>query len=126
MVSHLTILHRFLQDYVLCNGSDGHISIENVNEYAACSNTSSFTISVLPGLSISVADECKDTRLNENCIDENEFILENRTNLNVDLINRWQIIASPENLLKNYNFSDRNVFKENPILENYTTVSLLI
>ncbi len=126
MISHLTILHHILQDYVLCNGADGHVAIENVNECESCSNISSFTIFTLAGQSFTDVDGCQDTRLDENCIDENEFIPKNRINLNVDLVYTSETNTPTQNEWKKYKFTDKDFCKENHILKNYTTVSLLI
>jgi len=126
MVSHLTFLHSLLQDYVLCNGSDGHVAVENVDECAACSNISSFTISAAASQNIYDVDNCDDTRFDENCIDENEFIPKDKINVTVDLINTWETIALTENEFKSYNFFAKDLIKENRILKNYITVSLII
>lgn len=126
IVGHLTIFHHILQDYVLCYGADGHVAIENVDECASCSNISSFTISVLAGQSFTDIDDCEDIRLDENCINENEFIPKDKINLNVELASTWETITPTENEFKIYKSVDKGLFKENHILKNYTTVSLLI
>lgn len=126
IVSHFMYLHNVLQNYVLCNGSDGHVAVENVDECAACSNISSFTISAATSQNIYDVDDCVDTRLNENCIDENKFIPKDKINVIVDLTNTWEIITPTENEFKSYNFYAQDLFKENRILKNYITVSLII
>ncbi|NOX66341.1 MAG: hypothetical protein GXO85_11280 [Chlorobi bacterium] len=126
MISHLTFLHNIFQDYVLCNGVDGHVTVENIDESAACSNSFSFAASIAVGQSIYDVDNCQDTRLDENCIDEDVFIPKDKVDLNVDLANTWETITPTENEFKIYKSVDKDLFKENHILKNYTTVSLLI
>jgi len=126
MVSHLTFLHNILQDYVLCNGANGHIAVENIEESIACSTFSSFNISINNGQNTFEIDYCEDTPLDENCIEESEFIPKDKVDLNIDLTSKREIISPIENEFKNYISIDKSLVKENQILGSYTTVSLLI
>ncbi|VAX15509.1 hypothetical protein MNBD_IGNAVI01-3030 [hydrothermal vent metagenome] len=126
MFSHLTFLHNFFQDYVLCNELDGNVTVENINEHAAFSNSSSSAISITAGQSIYDVNNCQDTLLDEYCIDENGFIPKDKVDLNVNLANTWETITPSENEFKIYKFVDKTLLKENHILKNYSTVSLLI
>ena len=65
LVSHLTLAHDLISEYVLCTGSDGHVAIENVNECEECSNIQFNGDTKLVVISI---QDCEDVALDQNCL----------------------------------------------------------
>ncbi len=126
LVSHITFLHNIMQDYVLCKGADGHVAVENIEETYSCPNSLSFEISIYTGQSIFNVNSCEDTRFDENCIEESEFIPQSNSNSTIDLTSNCEIVQPTKNTFKNYKFIVKDLFDKNYILQNYTTVSLLI
>lgn len=121
-VSHLTFFHNLLDDYVICSGNDGHIAIENANECDECSDIqfNGYTKSV--ELS---SQDCKDVALNQNCFEDAQFIPKDKIFVTANIVKLGTILDNSHKE-KEFNHSYINHDFENPILERYTSVSLLI
>ena len=125
MLSHVTYLHDFLDRYVLCYGSDGHIAIENLDDCTDCENISSshyFTNGFSPVIQ---ENNCNDLSINSNCFEDAQFLLKTT---NVFELNKNVHIKLVYNPPLEIEFAKIEICQKsyNPILDNYTTVSLLI
>ena len=123
LLSHLTILHNFLEDYVICYGSDGHIAVENVNDCVECPSIDFSTLdySAIEGVKNS---ECEDISLDQHCFAENQFITKNNVDLPNFIIAIKTVLSRQENQVNRYHSLNNNNI--NRILDSYTTISLLI
>lgn len=125
MLSHLTFIHNFIYDYVLCYGNDGHIQIENINEFENCKSRSIFEVEKTISTYIISSVDCEDVSLDENCFEEEQFIFNKRVNSYAVILKSNISIYLTENQKNGTDKIEINRFGSN-VLENYTTVSLLI
>lgn len=121
-ISHLTFAHELMSEYVICNGTDGHVAIENVNDCDDCNDINYLE----PTNDVEIKQQdCEDVSLNKNCFEEEQFQPKDKI-----IISFYSIIISvlPEPTEdQRINFNYINHYKiTDPILENYTTVSLII
>lgn len=128
MLSHLTYLHELLDNYVLCYGNDGHIAIENINNDFECEITHSSKSMVYSNISSNTSfqnNNCNDVSLGNDCYEDSQFLIDSKTNFtfntNPFILNLPRTKQKPVFL----DIKDQ-LFSKNLILENYTTVSLLI
>lgn len=125
MLSHVTYLHDFLDRYVLCYGSDGHIAIESLDDCNDCENISS-SIYLINEFSTLIQDNnCNDLSINGNCFEDAQFLLKST---NVFELSKNVHIKHIYNPPLEIEFAKIQICQKsyNPILDNYTTVSLLI
>ncbi|MAT59404.1 MAG: hypothetical protein CMF23_15635 [Ignavibacteriae bacterium] len=122
LVSHLTLAHDLISEYVLCTGSDGHVAIENVNECEECSNIQFNGDTKLVVISI---QDCEDVALDQNCFEDDEFIPQNKIVITASIV-KFATIFENTDYEKKFNNSYIDQDFKNPILERYTSVSLLI
>ena len=127
MISHLSYFHNILENYVVCYGSDGHIAIENLNSNSECSNVDLNLSSSISGEIIMANNDCEDVSLGENCSKDAKNISENKTTLSFELQkNACQILSFDTDKHKPTFNNSHSIKIANNILENYTTVLLLI
>ena len=128
MISHLTYLHDFLDNYILCYGNDGHVAVENTNDSSDC-ESNSFSIEFEPNYLSDNAtfhdDNCNDVSLHNNCVEDNQFLLDNKTSIPFNTHVIAQRFPRTKQKLK-YSEIKEHLSIINPILESYTTVSLII
>ena len=124
MLSHLTFMHSFVQNYIICYGSDGHIQIENVNDCGSCENHPIFESAEIT-ISYLSSTDCNDVSLDENCLDDAQFFSKNKITINAGNQKNNIFIFRSGNHKRTLNKIDTITFGNN-ILENYTTVSLII
>jgi len=128
MLSHTTYLHDYLENYVLCYGVDGHVAIENVDDCSDCSIISTLIIPI--GASqyskiFSANEDCQDFSLNSECFEENEFLIVNKTAKSYS--SSISLLELPRLNQKSISSGIINSSEiSNLILQNYTTVLLII
>jgi hypothetical protein len=116
-----------LENYVVCYGFDGHVEVENINNSYECSSIDMMRSSSYMGEIVVSNSDCKDVSLGVNCFENDIIISENKTSSRIDIQKYITHILSFD---ANKNIPTFNFFNSikiiNNILENYTTVSLLI
>ncbi len=126
MFSHLTFFHEYFQDYVICFGNDGHITIENLDDCNECSGLDYFDLFSSTQNVIIEDIDCKDIALDDNCFEDETFITKNKVLFANNLLKTKPIIINFEiDLNKRNHYILVEKFK-NPITEIYSTVSLII
>ncbi|MFH1528977.1 MAG: hypothetical protein ABIJ40_11380 [Bacteroidota bacterium] len=128
MLSHVTFLHNYFDNYILCYGADGRIAIENANDFSECEGVKIFDKEVRPnntGATTVDNTDCEDVSLDENCFEENQFLSKNKIVIPDYILKTNQLVLPSENEVNSFHQIDFNL-TDNTILENYTTVSLLI
>ena len=125
MLSHVTYLHDFLDRYVLCYGSDGHIAIENLDDCTDCENISSSHYLANGFSPIIQENNCNDLSINSNCFEDAQFLLKSTDGFELNKNVNIKLVYNPPSEIE---FAKIKVYQKNynPILDNYTTVSLLI
>lgn len=122
LLSHIIFMHSFLENYVICHGTDGHIEIENVGDSASCDDHS--LAEYVSNSKISNAD-CKDFSLEENCLSDEQLIFKNQIKFNAGIQKEEAFISEFKNKYLTFIMIETNIYSNN-ILENYSTISLLI
>ncbi len=124
ILSHVTLLHTFAKDLVVCLNDNGNVKIEKINDCEEC--TTSLEVLLNSGFNKkSISDiDCEDIPLDEFCFEENQllpkadvlfwklFVTAIVPNINEYTAVNYIVISGESS----YNF----------ILQNYTSVSLLI
>lgn len=125
MLSHITYLHDLLDNYVLCYGSDGHIAIESLDDCNDCENSSSSQYFTNEFSTLIQENNCHDLSINSNCFEDAQFLLKNTNVFELNKNVHIKLCYSPPLEIE---FTKIKVCQKssNPILDNYTTVSLLI
>lgn len=122
LFSHLAFIHDIIKNYVLCYGSDGHIVIEKVNECVECPELNDFIELGYPSIN---CVNCEDVSLDQSCIAEGQFLTKNKDVVSTEKIKTSVNILKPDNRLNK--ILALNLHQNiNPILQSYSTVSLLI
>ena len=124
LLSHLTFLHNVLENYVVCIGTDGHIAVENVSECDECIETEFLASNDVANIEVSKTD-CEDISLDQNCFEINQFVTKNKIDISENVFELTAVLSESRTEIKYY-YSINNNKDKNPILKNYTTVSLLI
>ncbi|NNG27724.1 MAG: hypothetical protein HKM87_09370 [Ignavibacteriaceae bacterium] len=124
LLSHLTFLHNVLDNYVICFGADGHIAVEKVSDCDECPAIEFSKAIDIAYTEVNIPD-CKDISLDQNCFESNQFITKDKVDISDTNLVLNTILLEPKNETKYYCSTNTNKDK-NHILENYTTVSLLI
>lgn len=123
-LSHLTFLHDYLGNYVICYGADGHEAIERINECDDCMSSNFQVPEILQGIETVAQSDCEDIALEENCISESQFIPKKKITVSTSIVKVATIKLTP---CRNTEINPiTNRIFENITIENYTTVSLLI
>lgn len=126
ILSHLSYFHNVLENYIVCYGSDGHVEIENINSNSECSNIDMTRSSSYMGEIIVPNSDCKDVSLSVNCFEDDKIISENKIISSFDIQkNISQVLSFADKQIPTFNYFN-SIKIANNILENYTTVSLLI
>lgn len=122
LFSHLTFIHDVIKNYVLCYGTDGHIAIEKVNECIECPEVNNFIELGYPSIN---CVNCEDVSLDQTCIADGQFLAKNKEVISSKKIITSVNILKPDSRVNTFLSLDlpQNI---NPILQNYSTVSLLI
>lgn len=121
-VSHLTFAHELVSEYVICTGTDGHVAVENVNECDDCKvmkyaeSTNEVELQ---------QQDCEDVAIDENCFEEEQFLPKDKIDVTSYYVTLSILPEPTEDQRSNFNFKDYYKFID-PVLENYTTVSLII
>jgi hypothetical protein len=111
-----------MSEYVICTGTDGHIAIENVNDCDEC-NDINYTE---PTNDVEIKQQdCEDIALNEYCFEEEQFPPKDKIILSFYSITISILPEPDEDQRCKTNFNDYIKISD-PILESYTSVSLLI
>jgi hypothetical protein len=124
LLSHLTFLHNVLEAYVICFGTDGHITVEEVKDCDECSNNEFLLSNNAANIELKNVD-CKDIPLDQYCLEVNQFIIKNKAGISDNVLKLTSVLSESGGELKYY-YSINEKSVKNHILENYTTVSLLI
>ncbi|MBT8378864.1 MAG: hypothetical protein KJN64_06525 [Ignavibacteria bacterium] len=124
LLSHLTILHNFLEDYVICYGTDGHIAVENVNDCDECPSIDLSTLDYFANEEVK-KPECEDISIDQHCFEGNQFIINNNIDLPSTILVLNAVFSKSKDEIKFY-YSPNTNNNKNQILDSYTTVSLLI
>jgi len=122
---HIIFMHSVWNDYVICFEPDGNIEIENVNDCEECSIGLEESMLIESGIALIIDCECIDISLAGNCSEDEPLPIKNRVSIDVGKL---------KNNIPGFQIYTNNRFpiKSNPtlpanyILENYTTVSLII
>lgn len=125
MLSHLTYLHDLLDNYVLCYGNDGHIAIENINDNLECEITNATSVMVNSNTLSFQNNNCNDISLGNDCYEDSQFLNDSKTNITISVNAFIQPLQRTKQKPVYSNIKD-HLSISNLILENYTTVSLLI
>ncbi|MDZ7765843.1 MAG: hypothetical protein U5K00_15740 [Melioribacteraceae bacterium] len=122
-ISHLTFAHELMSEYVICTGTDGHVAIENVNECDDCNDINYY---VEPTNDVEIKQQdCEDVALYENCFEEEQFLPKDKMILSFYSITISVLPEPAEDQRCKTNLNDYSKLSD-PILESYTTVSLII
>ncbi|NHZ87128.1 MAG: hypothetical protein GWP19_14855 [Planctomycetia bacterium] len=123
MLSQLAFSHSIAQDIVICYGNDGHIQLENINDSLSCEKRLiSETETILPYF---IKVDCQDKSLNGGCLENEPFISNNKTVINLGILKNNIFVFRLVNNRNTFTKIDKNAFG-NHVLESYNTVSLII
>ena len=125
MLSHVTFLHNYLDDYVLCYGNDGHTAIEKLND---CDEYLNLEVRNSTEFNNNVHfnnDDCTDFPIFDSCFEDNEFVIDKKVNFGINFISNILHKVKPQYKTKHILITNLTTLKDS-ILESYSTVSLLI
>ncbi|MFA8342811.1 MAG: hypothetical protein ACEPO8_07530 [Rhodothermaceae bacterium] len=118
LFSHITLIHNFEQNYIICSEDNGRVHIEEIGN-SHCHNATDLFSNLISN------KDCEDENIDENCFEENQLLTKN--NIISKLIkvknNISGILPAVDNKTKN---SFDIIPQVNNTLENYSTVLLLI
>ncbi len=124
LLSHVTVIHTFVKDLVLCINDNGNVKIEKINDCESCAPFLTDVFGVENGGQNLSDISCEDIPLEKFCFEENQLI----TKTDIFL---WKLSVS--SILPQLNNSDPDTYLiplnttiKNFTLSNYTSVLLLI
>ena len=120
ILSHITYLHNYLDDYILCYGNDGHITIEKLSDCNECSNLDLISTNIYFDY-----DDCTDFPILNSCFEDTEFLVDKKVNISLNLVSNKRYVLNPQPKTKHTQTIKYNTLKDS-ILESYSTISLLI
>jgi hypothetical protein len=109
----------------LCYGHDGHVATEKLSDCDECSNIDLDSFTEFNTNIYFDYDDCEDFPIMNSCFEDNEFVLGKRENVRINLIANLKYIPKPEPKIKHLRTTNQTILKDS-ILENYSTISLLI
>ena len=125
MLSHVSFFHEYLKNYVICYEPNGDVQVENINDCEECTNINLIIPSAVPTESSVNKTDCLDFPLDGDFFSHHQFITKNS---NVLITNN--ILSSVPTFIKinsNIDFRNyKNTLIKNLILENFTSVLLII